>query len=53
MKSSCKGCETRSPGCHGSCERYREYRIWQDGVNEKRRKANDINEGLKKEWRKK
>ena len=51
MKSSCKDCDARSPGCHGSCERYREYRKWQDEINEKRRNAMEINEGLKKSWR--
>lgn len=51
MKSSCKDCEDRNPGCHGSCEKYREYRRCQDEINEKRRKTMEINEGLKKSWR--
>lgn len=51
MKTSCKDCDARSPGCHGSCERYQAYRKWQDEINEKRRNANEINEGLKNNWR--
>lgn len=23
--SGCKGCDRRAPGCHGTCEDYREY----------------------------
>ena len=26
MKPPCKGCEDRAVGCHGSCERYKQYK---------------------------
>jgi len=53
MKSSCKGCEKRVPGCHGSCEEYKAFRQQQDEINKKRQAANEINEGLKMAWRRK
>jgi len=52
MKSSCKGCEKRVPGCHGSCEEYKAFRKQQDEINKKRLAENEINEGLKMAWRK-
>ena len=26
MKPPCKGCEDRAVGCHGACERYKQYK---------------------------
>lgn len=26
MKPPCKGCEDRAVGCHGNCERYKQYK---------------------------
>lgn len=28
--SPCKGCETRSAGCHGSCEKYKNWKSERD-----------------------
>lgn len=53
MKSSCKDCNERSPGCHGSCEEYMAFRKQQAEINKKRLAANEINEGLKMAWRRK
>ena len=31
----CLDCKDRTVGCHGNCERYREYREWLDDLNER------------------
>lgn len=30
--SPCKGCETRSAGCHGSCEAYKNWKSERDEI---------------------
>lgn len=37
----CKGCKTRQPGCHGTCEGYKSWRRTVDQANEARRKYRD------------
>ena len=32
MKIPCKGCGEREVGCHGICERYKEYSAWRANV---------------------
>lgn len=39
MDAPCKGCKERAVGCHGKCERYKEYRRKKDEINEKIRRA--------------
>lgn len=41
VQSPCRNCENRHMGCHGQCERYNEYKIRHDEVQEKIRKADD------------
>lgn len=52
----CKGCECRSVGCHGGCERYGAWRKELDEKNhaerEYRRSRNTISEtAIRKMWR--
>lgn len=42
MKSPCYQCFARYPACHGSCEKYAEFRRQQEEINRKRRFENDI-----------
>ena len=34
---SCKDCQNRTPGCHDTCEDYKEYKRKQEEVNQKRK----------------
>lgn len=38
--SPCKDCKDRHPACHGSCDRYKEWKRRLEKVNEERRKYN-------------
>ena len=38
MGTCCKDCEDRKIGCHGSCDRYEEYRKFYDNVRDIKRK---------------
>ena len=38
MGTCCKDCEDRKIGCHGSCDRYKEYRKFYDNVRDIKRK---------------
>lgn len=38
MDAPCKSCKTRSVKCHGTCEKYKQYRMAVDDQNEQRRK---------------
>jgi len=38
--SPCLNCTKRSPGCHGRCQHYKEYRVKLDAQNTKRRQDN-------------
>lgn len=33
MQPPCKDCHDRVLGCHGTCDRYKEYRSWVDNNN--------------------
>ena len=41
MMSPCKGCEERSAECHGTCERYAEYRAVHEAEYERRKFASE------------
>lgn len=34
MKCDCRGCENRSIGCHGKCEKYAEFRARMERIKE-------------------
>lgn len=36
LTAPCKDCKERSPGCHGRCEKYRDYRAELDVENAER-----------------
>lgn len=42
--SPCKDCSDRQVGCHGSCEKYRAYKDYQETIAERRRMENSINQ---------
>lgn len=50
--SPCKNCEDRSVGCHGSCEKYAEWKGQQDWTNRRRykprRRSHRIKNDIKK-----
>lgn len=41
MKAPCRDCTERQLGCHSDCEKYINYRKWQDETNAKIRKEKD------------
>ena len=43
MIAPCKGCESRFPGCHGSCERYGTYHKMMAERKKRREKEAEIN----------
>ena len=45
-KAPCKGCLKRFPGCHSSCEDYKEFRARLDAINKKKRKEWLINDDV-------
>ena len=38
LKGPCKDCPDRTPGCHGKCEKYLDYRARLDAMKEEERK---------------
>lgn len=45
LKSPCYKCEDRKIGCHGFCEKYKEYRKKYDDLNEKEKKSKMFTHG--------
>ena len=45
LKSPCHNCENRKIGCHGSCDKYKEYRQKYDALNEKEKKDKMVTHG--------
>lgn len=41
MECPCKECKTRHVGCHGTCEKYKEWKIQNDELNKKARKMRE------------
>lgn len=41
MRVPCKGCEFRRPGCHASCELYKDFRAAYDAGREAARKHSE------------
>ena len=35
----CKDCKDRHLGCHGECEKYKEFKEYRNKINEKRQEA--------------
>lgn len=48
FQSPCKDCEARAVGCHGTCERYAEYRERVAVLAEEKRKKHDVEEYIEK-----
>lgn len=46
FKFSCYGCEKRSPGCHGSCETYKQERLEYEAQKAEIEKAKAISDGI-------
>ena len=46
MSFSCKGCPTRTPGCHDKCEKYQKEKAEHEAMKDKRNKENAIRCGL-------
>lgn len=44
MNAPCKGCTDRELGCHGTCERYKDYRIWREKIRQNKADAGFANE---------
>ena len=42
MKQPCYNCPDREMGCHGRCERYKEYRAEVDAIKAKKKAESDI-----------
>ena len=42
IKSSCKGCPSRSPSCHSTCETYKQFRSDLDKTKAEQRKSSPI-----------
>lgn len=43
-KASCKDCKKRYPGCHDSCEEYKQFKRQCEEVNKKYREVNNSTE---------
>ena len=43
MKAPCTNCEKRLPGCHGSCDKYAEWKTEQDRIRDARANETEIN----------
>lgn len=41
---TCKGCEKRVPGCHGSCDKYKEEKTAHEARKEKKRQKTQLDE---------
>ena len=41
---TCKGCEKRVPGCHGSCDKYKEEKAAHEARKEKKRQKTQLDE---------
>ena len=42
----CKDCEDRFPGCHGTCERYKQLKAEFDKLKAEAKKQRDVQAGL-------
>lgn len=42
MRTNCKGCTERKPGCHDHCETYKKYKEQNEEIRERRRSTNMI-----------
>ena len=49
---TCKGCELRHPGCHGSCEKYQAEKKAHDEIMEAKRKYYDLQANLDRQHNK-
>ena len=46
---SCKGCPTRTPGCHGYCEKYLKEKAEYEALKEKHTKENLLRGNLEEQ----